>query len=202
MTRASPALLTRNPSHVSAPGMKPEPHLPISSFTSTEQWNPERIGALAIYCSDGRWGDAFDEFCHRSLNIPRYDRFAVPGGPAWLNQMSTGHPELYTAARAQLDFLVRVHNIGRVILITHYGCAFYTEEHHCEPDECLPTQIEDLKQSAGRLKGWYPQISVEPVLAMRRENRLSFHPVTFAQTSLKTAGEAATVGATTWRAVR
>ena len=47
------------------------PSLPITRFVSTECWNPQRVGALAIYCSDGRWGDAFDEFCHRSLNIPR-----------------------------------------------------------------------------------------------------------------------------------
>jgi len=56
-------------------------HLP---FISTHLWNPERIGAIAIYCSDGRWGEAFDEFCHEGLHIPRYDRFAVPGGPLWL----------------------------------------------------------------------------------------------------------------------
>jgi len=53
-------------------------------FISTHPWNPERIGAMAIYCSDGRWGEAFDEFCHEGLRIPRYDRFAVPGGPLWL----------------------------------------------------------------------------------------------------------------------
>ena len=60
------------------------PDLPLAVFTSTEHWHPERIGALAIYCSDGRWGEAFDEFCHRHLQIPRYDRLAVAGGPAWL----------------------------------------------------------------------------------------------------------------------
>src|SRR5260370_25831282 len=43
------------------------PELPMPVFTSMEVWNPERIGALAIYCSDGRWGDAFDEFCHTRL---------------------------------------------------------------------------------------------------------------------------------------
>ena len=189
-------------------GIKPEPHLPISSFTSTEQWNAERIGALAIYCSDGRWGDAFDEFCHRSLNIPRYDRFAVPGGPAWLNQVSADHPELFAAARAQLDFLIRVHNISRIVLITHYGCAFYAEEHQREADDCLPIQMDDLKQSAQRLKEWYPQVNVEPFLAMRRENRLSFHPVTLMkardadQTSLKTARAVGAGGRPVTRIVR
>ena len=58
------------------------PKLPMAIFTSGERWQHERIGALALYCSDGRWGEAFDEFCHRRLLIPRYDRWAVPGGPA------------------------------------------------------------------------------------------------------------------------
>ena len=58
------------------------PPLPMPVYTAHETWNPERIGALALYCSDGRWGEAFDEFCHKRLLIPRYDRWAVPGGPA------------------------------------------------------------------------------------------------------------------------
>src|SRR5579862_8146395 len=32
------------------------PDLPLSVFTSMEPWYHERIGALALYCSDGRWG--------------------------------------------------------------------------------------------------------------------------------------------------
>src|SRR5438874_10312661 len=84
------------------------PHLPIPVFTSTEAWNAERIGALALYCSDGRWGEAFDEFCHKCLLMPRYDRWAVPGGPAWLAENS-GHP--VQTARQQLDFLVKIHEV-------------------------------------------------------------------------------------------
>ena len=33
------------------------PDLPLSVFTSMESWHHERIGALALYCSDGRWGE-------------------------------------------------------------------------------------------------------------------------------------------------
>src|SRR5438045_4577923 len=58
--------------------------LPMAAYHATERWHAERIGAMALYCSDGRWGEAFDEFCHRHLQIPRYDRWAMPGGPAWL----------------------------------------------------------------------------------------------------------------------
>src|SRR5437660_7506819 len=99
-------------------GVALEPPLPMAIYTSTETWNPERIGALALYCSDGRWGEAFDEFCHKRLLIPRYDRWAVPGGPAWLVPRET-EGDLYQATRTQLDFLVRVHQLERIVLIAH-----------------------------------------------------------------------------------
>src|SRR6185369_17930970 len=100
------------------------PELPMAAYYAVEPWNDERIGALALYCSDGRWGEAFDEFCHRHLHIPRYDRWAVPGGPAWLvphDRDST----LLDAASEQLDFLIKAHQLEQLILITHFGCAVY-----------------------------------------------------------------------------
>src|SRR5213078_1004519 len=118
------------------------------TFDSSHTWNPERIGALAIYCSDGRWGEAFDEFCHESLGIPRYDRFAVPGGPVWL---TIRHVELltpYSAAREQLRFLVKAHELERIVLITHYGCAYYAELTGLGPDAAVTAQEEDLDTAA------------------------------------------------------
>src|SRR5205823_498642 len=85
--------------------------LPMAVYHAYERWSPERIGALALYCSDGRWGEAFDEFCHRQLQIPRYDRWAVPGGPAWLAEGEGAG--LLRPARAQLDFLVQAHQLER-----------------------------------------------------------------------------------------
>ena len=80
MTAPSPARTADDPLGAIDLG----PDLPPLEYTCAERWQPERIGALALYCSDGRWGEAFDEFCHKHLLIPRYDRWAVPGGPAWL----------------------------------------------------------------------------------------------------------------------
>lgn len=150
------------------------PELPIAVFTSTDAWHPERIGALALYCSDGRWGEAFDEFCHHCLHIPRYDRWATPGGPAWLAQRDT-HRDFYQPAREQLEFLIRAHELERIVLITHYGCAFYTELMRKEPDECFPIQLKDVHTAARVLRQEFPSIRVETYLAMRRGKCLSFH---------------------------
>ena len=147
-------------------------------FTSKKPWNPERIHALAMYCSDGRFGEAFDEFCHQNLGIPRYDRFAVPGGPAWLNPSSSTAENLYHPARSQLDFLVKVHGLERIVLITHSPCAFYQELLHKELHDCLDAQFADIHTAANRLRLWFPRISVEGYLARRdEEQRISFHPV-------------------------
>ncbi|MBM3460318.1 MAG: hypothetical protein FJX77_17500, partial [Armatimonadetes bacterium] len=80
-------------------------------FVSSHPWQPDRIRALAIYCSDGRWGEAFDEFCHQHLGIPLYDRFAAPGGPLWLTIRHVNLLTPYCAAREQLKFLVEAHEL-------------------------------------------------------------------------------------------
>jgi hypothetical protein len=145
-------------------------------FTSTELWNPGRIGALALYCSDGRWGGAFDEFCHRHLLIPRYDRWAVPGGPVCLlpHVSSQG---FCREVWEQFDFLVRAHELRRVVLIAHYGCAYYAELLREGPEDCLPAQAEDLQTAAEALRKWFRGLRVETYLAMRHGVSLSFHPV-------------------------
>jgi hypothetical protein len=150
------------------------PDLPMAEFTSTERWHPERIRALALYCSDGRWGDACDEFCQKHLLIPRYDRWAVPGGPAWL-VADTDQPEFVQAARQQLDFLVRAHELEQLVLITHFGCAYYTSRQQQTPQECLPLQTADIRSAAATLRGWYPALRVDAYVAMRTVNNLSFH---------------------------
>src|SRR5256886_14297746 len=88
------------------------PPLPMAVYTCTETWNAERIGAAVLYCSDGRWGEAFDEFCHRRLLIPRYDRWAVPGGPICLLPRHSGDG-FCRGVWEQLDFLVCAHELRR-----------------------------------------------------------------------------------------
>jgi hypothetical protein len=145
-------------------------------FTSTELWNAERIGAVVLYCSDGRWGQAFDEFCHRCLLIPRYDRWAMPGGPVCLLPRHPGDG-FCRGVWEQLDFLVRAHELRRVVLIAHYGCAYYAELLRRESEDCLPAQVDDLRAAAEALRAWFQGVGVETYLAMRRGVSLSFHRV-------------------------
>lgn len=150
------------------------PDLPIATYHAIERWHPERIGALALYCSDGRWGEVFDEFCHRHLQIPRYDRWAVPGGPAWTANPQ-GDASSHQAIRRQLDFLVQVHNLERIVLITHFGCAWYGQKLQQSPDECLTAQAADIRSAAAHLRSWYPGMQLEAYLAMRQQEWISFH---------------------------
>src|SRR5262249_30830925 len=98
-------------------------------FTSTVPFEAERIAAVAITCSDGRYGDQFDEFMHRHLGLPRYDRLAIPGGAAWLGWRSSASLGHYGLLSDQLDFLVQVHDLRRAVLIAHYRCAYYLRRH-------------------------------------------------------------------------
>jgi hypothetical protein len=145
-------------------------------FTSAALWNPQRVGALVLYCSDGRWGEAFDEFCHHRLLIPRYDRWAVPGGPACLLPGGSGDG-FCRGSWEQVGFLVRAHGLRRVVLIAHHGCAYYAELLGQGPDGCLPAQADDLRTAAAALREWFRGIGVEAYLALRRGDRLSFHRV-------------------------
>src|SRR3982751_6656195 len=89
-------------------------------------FDDRRIGAAAVYCSDGRFGDPMDEFLHAGLGLPRYDRVAVPGGAACLAGHGGAYHEGHALSR-QLGFLIREHGLRRVVLIAHDGCAFYRD---------------------------------------------------------------------------
>jgi len=147
-------------------------------FTASEKWHAGELNALAVFCSDGRWDTAFDEFCHKWLRIGHGDRFAVPGGPAWLARSDGESAALYAAARGQIEFLVRAHNLRRVALITHYGCGFYQHRLARDAEGCLPVQIDDLRRAAADMRRWFGgDVLIETYLGMRRNDIVTFHRV-------------------------
>ena len=120
-------------------------------FQSSIWFESERVRAAAIYCSDGRLGEQFDEFLHQALRLPRYDRLAVPGGAASL----AGHFQTYREADGlleQLRFLVDVHQLEQVVLIAHEGCAYYTNRLKVSPLQLETQQQQDFRKALQRVQ--------------------------------------------------
>jgi hypothetical protein len=140
-------------------------------------FEPQRVHAAAIYCSDGRFGDHIDEFLHDYLGLPNYDRLSVPGGAAWASLRTGATPTQYSILRDELDFLVQAHELSRVVLIAHYGCAYYLRNLGGEPDSCVPHQQQDLREVAEVIRGWYPQMLVECFLARAGGDKVQFEPI-------------------------
>lgn len=134
---------------------------------SSTRFDENRVGAAAVYCSDGRFGEHFDEFLHNTLKLPRYDRLAVPGGAACL----AGHFLAFREEEGmveQLRFLVKVHGLERVVLIAHQDCAFYTERLHVPPSRLESQQREDLEAAAGRVRAFASGLFVEAFFARKQ----------------------------------
>src|SRR5687768_2090101 len=93
-------------------------------YMAKTPFNEDRIGAAAVYCADGRYGEQMDEFLHQSLRLPRYDRVAVPGGAGCLAEHMHAYAE-GTALENQLRFLIEAHELTRLVLIAHQDCGFY-----------------------------------------------------------------------------
>lgn len=110
-------------------------------------YDRDRIHAAAMYCSDGRIGEHVDDFLQNGLVLPRYDRVALPGGPACL----AGHPQALAEEHAVVDelkFLVDVHGLKRVVLLQHEGCAFYASRLELEGRRLELVQRADLVRAA------------------------------------------------------
>ena len=135
-------------------------------FRSSLRFDESRIRAAAVYCSDGRFGEQIDDFLHNALRLPRCDRLVVPGGAAAL----AGH---FLAFREedgiieQLRFLIRAHDLQRIVLIAHQDCAFYSQRLHVPAAELETRQREDLQAAAGRLRSLGSGLVVERYFARK-----------------------------------
>lgn len=127
------------------------------AMTATKQYDSRipydhtRIHAAAIYCSDGRVGEHFDDFLQSGLSLPRYDRVALPGGPACL----ADHPQAHMQAQGvveELKFLIDVHALRRIVLIAHEGCAFYTTRLELKDRRLELLQRADLVRAAASVR--------------------------------------------------
>ena len=141
-------------------------------YTATMPFDARRVGAAAVYCSDGRYGEQMDQFLHEGLGLPRYDRVAVPGGAACL----AGHAAFErTALERQLRFLIEAHALTRVVLIAHHECGFYKHRVRLRAGRSIAEQQAiDLKRSAEEIRLWCPEVEVEAYYANPADGRVTF----------------------------
>jgi hypothetical protein len=85
---------------------------------SRNTWSVDRPHTLVIACSDGRLQDQTDEFLHDELGLAGFDRFYVPGGGGAL---AASGPDFFRAVqmRTEVLYLVKLHEVARVILTFH-----------------------------------------------------------------------------------
>jgi hypothetical protein len=146
-------------------------------YESRLPYESARIHAAAIYCSDGRVGEHFDDFLQNGLSLPRYDRVALPGGPGCL----AGHAQAVLEEQGvadELQFLVEAHGLKRVVLIMHEGCAFYASRLALEGRRAELVQKADLVRAAAfvrRVTGL--EEGVEGYFLRRVEGRVRFEGV-------------------------
>ena len=133
-------------------------------FESPHRFDEHRIHAAAVYCSDGRWGENFDDFAYDHLKLLRYDRFAVPGGPATLARTGAAS---YEVAREHVELLIDAHGLTRVCLIQHDDCAYYLRKLGVSPAELKKAQAEDLARAARNLRAIDSSLTVEAYVALR-----------------------------------
>lgn len=132
--------------------------------------------AAAVYCSDGRVGEHFDDFLKNGLSLPRYDRVALPGGPGCL----AGHTEARLEQAGVIDelkFLTDAHAIERVILIQHESCAFYAQRIGVTPDRMTGLQRADLVRAAFQIRRVSSEIAIEAYFASPDGSGMVFEQV-------------------------
>jgi len=147
-----------------------------TNYQSRLRYDPARIHAAAIYCSDGRLGEHFDDFLEQGLSLPRYDRVTLPGGPACL----AGHPQAHLEEQGVMDelkFLVEIHGIRRVVLIAHQGCAFYAARLELQEPRLELVQKADLVRAAAFTHRVTGVTAIEAYYARLVESRVQFERV-------------------------
>lgn len=149
---------------------------PSNSFVSRIAFNQQRIQAAAVYCSDGRFGQQFDDLVVGGLGLPRYDRLAVPGGAACL----ASHFQTYREEQAiaeQLRFLIEVHGLRHVVLIAHENCAFYSDRLRVSPLQLETKQRDDMRKAVSRVRQLQSDLTVDAWFARVENLKVRFERV-------------------------
>jgi hypothetical protein len=151
-------------------------HSPVKPYRSTLRYDATRMHAAAVYCSDGRIGEHFDDFLQNGLGLPRYDRVALPGGPACLAGYDEAKVE-QVGIVDELKFLIDAHKLTRIVLIQHEHCAFYTSRLRVSEQQLEHLQRADLVRAAYFIRHVTSINDVQAFFARKANDAIEFEPV-------------------------
>jgi hypothetical protein len=117
-----------------------------------------------------------DEFLHQGLGISRYDCLAVPGGAGCL----AGHFAAWREEEAvsfQLNFLIEIHALHRILLIAHPDCGFYGKRLRLFGSEIEEAQRRDIGTAAHRIRSLAPHLEIEGFVSRRLPAGMRFKAV-------------------------
>lgn len=146
------------------------------AFTSSIPFVAEGFHAAAVYCSDGRFGNHFNDFLVNGLGLTNCDRVVLPGGPASVAE----YPDATVDSNkvlGELNFLVEAHGLDLVVLIQHAGCAHYSVRIGVGGDAMVAQQTTDLKRVAQAIKAASPTTRVQGYFAIPENGSIKFDPI-------------------------
>lgn len=150
---------------------------PLLIDIATPAFHHEPPDVLAIYCSDGRFGHQCEHFIEQHLGAPRYDRFVVPGGAAWIVLDWFTFKE-FDVSRESLTLLVELHHLQRILVIAHEDCGFYRQHNpSLKPDEICLKEHDDLRTAREVLLKWFPGVEVDLYYAGIKGTSVTFEKV-------------------------
>jgi len=134
-------------------------------FVATIPWHDAKVSTLAIWCSDCRFQQQFDQFLRAGLGAEAFDKIAVPGGPQFL--LDDDRPKFGWAGRRWLRFLVEHHEIKTVVCIGHEDCGWYKDlTGGALGREALNDAVKaDLARMPEAIRADLPQVEVRPFFA-------------------------------------
>jgi hypothetical protein len=121
-------------------------------------------------------GEQFDEFLQSGLKLPRYDRVALPGGPACLADHQQAHVQTQGVVD-ELKFLIEVHGLKRIVLLAHEGCAFYATRLGLKDRRLELSQQADLIRAAAFVRRITGVDAVEAYFARLGHDGVEFESV-------------------------
>jgi hypothetical protein len=153
-------------------------------FRSTIPHSPTaKASALVVACSSYLYLRQTQEFLFGELNLESYDLVAVPGGVQWL-ALPDILPKHNRAARWAAEYLIREHDLHRVICVAHQDCSAYEDRstlgamaHIVTGKSVFEHQAEQLKAVGRNLTESFG-VAAELYYASVADGAVVFHRIT------------------------